>query len=151
MLKICEQTKDTSAATRYILVIKAPHSILKVTETLITVKAPVFTEMGMRAQKIYGQTDNDRQEKKDHLVLVVCHSKFPRHTKTQSLMTMFTDSSLPSIITGRNLQGEVSVFYRSIMFSLSRCAENMILVYSCSEVYSSSGAITLFMKLTQLR
>lgn len=132
---------------------KAPHTVLKVTKTLITVKAPVFTAMAMRAQNIaiYGQTDNDRQEKKDHLVLVVCHSKFPRPTKTQSLMTMFTDSSLPSIITGRNLQGEVSVFYRSIMFSLSRCAENMILVYSCSEVYSSSGAITLFMKLTQLR
>ncbi len=49
-------------------------------QTQITVKTPVFTAMAMRAQNIaiYGHTDNDRQEKKEHLVLVVCHSRFPR-------------------------------------------------------------------------
>jgi len=35
-------------------------------------KEPVFTAMGMRVQNTAksGQTDKDRQEKKDHLVLV---------------------------------------------------------------------------------
>lgn len=73
---------------------KAPYKLFKVSKTLITVKAPVFTAMGMRVQNTakYEQTDKtdktDRQEKKDHLVLV----KFRvTHHKTLSLKTMFTD------------------------------------------------------------
>ncbi len=56
-------------------------------------------------------------------------------------------STVSFITTGRNLQVKWVCFIHVSCCSLSRCAEIMILVYSCSEVYSFS----LFMTLTHVR